>query len=101
MNARQKVKKLKKEIDFYKNKVIQPKIIGRSDMCRCRAVTRIYPDQLQFINEPRFLDYVSAALACEFKEVARANMRLEDYNFYDGTGKMAIFDIYYIKGGDT
>ena len=73
----------------------------RDGMCRCRAVTRIYPDQLQFINEPRFLDYVSAALAGEIKEVARANMRLEDYNFYDGIGKIAIFDIYYIKGGDT
>ena len=101
MNARQKVKKLKREYEFYKKKVIQSKIIGRSDLCRCRAVTRIYPDQLQFINDPRFLDYVAAALAGEFKEIARANMRIENYNYYDGIGKMAIFDIYYIKGGDT
>ncbi len=102
MNARQKVKKLKKEIEFYKKKVITPKIIGRNDMCRCRAVTYIYPDQVRFINEPRFLDNVATALAAEFKVVTMANMRLEDHKFFDGTGKIAIFDIFYIKkGGDT
>ncbi len=101
MNARQKVKKLKREINFYKNKVIQPRIINHRDMCRHRAVARIYPDQLQFLKEPRYLDYVAASLAAEFKQVVRANMVIEDHDFCYGRGKIAVFDIYYfVKGGD-
>lgn len=101
MNARQKVKRLKREIEFYKKKVIQPKIIHRDGMCQHRAVCYIQPEFLHLLDDPKYLDCIAGSLTREFVPVVRDNMRIEDRNMFKGPGKVAVFDIYYIKGGDT
>lgn len=40
MNARQKVKKLKKELDFYKNRIIKPSILY--EPCQINHLRNIY-----------------------------------------------------------
>ncbi len=101
MNARQKVKRLKREIEFYKKEVVKPKIIVRSDMCKHRAVCYIHPEDVHLLGDPKFSDLVSGSLAREFVPVIRDNMRIEDRDMFEGRGKVATFDIYYVKGGDT
>lgn len=101
MNARQKVKRLKREIEFYKKKVIQSKIIDRSGMCKHRAVCYIQPEFVHLLGKPVYLDCIAGSMAKEFTQVIRDNMRIEDRDMFEGSGKVAIFDIYYIKGGDT
>ena len=102
MNARQKAKKLKKALDLYNSRIINPLItIQRQDLCKHRAICYIHPEDVHLLGDSKFLDLVSGSLAREFVPVIRDNMRIEDRDMFEGPGKVAVFDIYYVKGGDT
>lgn len=102
MNARQKVKKLKKTLALYNSRTINPIInIQTRNLCKHRAVCYIHPEDIHLIGDPKFLDLVAGSLTREFIPVIRDNMRIEDRDMFEGKGKVAIFDMMCMKGGDT
>lgn len=87
MNARQKAKRLKKELDYIKNQPIREyiKVIGveAEHLRACRVFTL---DEIKRLGEEVIEEEAKHQLSFDFLNHIRENMIIEKNNYIDGFG---------------